>query len=223
MAGDPAALESLKSLKPGESLNYTKTAKEYGVDRSLLSKRHRGKIGTHAEGVDKSRLLNTTQEIELVQYIDKLCVDRFIARYKIKLVSHWTAGIDTTRHRADSAFKYSLYFKLIGEKISRYNIEPHNMYNIDEKGRLKRIFSRVLYEDGKQRSTIQDGSREWITLLACICADGSYLEPALIYQSASGLIQDSWLQALDHETHQVRISLSPSSWTNNDIGLAWLK
>jgi hypothetical protein len=90
-------------------------------------------------------------------------------------------------------------------------------------GRSKRIFSKASYEDRKRRNTIQDGSREWITLLACICADGSYLEPALIYKSKSGSIQDSWLQALDPETHQARISSSPSGWTNNEIGLAWLQ
>ena len=90
-------------------------------------------------------------------------------------------------------------------------------------GRSKRIFNRSSYEEGKRKSTIQDGSREWITLLACICADRSSLDPALIYRSASGSIQDSWLQALDHETHQIRISSSPSGWSNNDIGLAWLK
>jgi hypothetical protein len=80
-----------------------------------------------------------------------------------------------------------------------------------------------LYKEGKRRSIIQDGSREWITLLACICADRSYLEPALIYQSTSGAIQDSRLQALNHKTHQIRISSSSSGWTNNDIGLAGLK
>jgi hypothetical protein len=90
-------------------------------------------------------------------------------------------------------------------------------------GRSKRIFSRTLFEGGKRRSTMQDGSREWITLRACICADGSYLKPAFIYKSASSSIQDTWLQALDHETHQVRISSSPSGWSNNDISLAWLK
>jgi hypothetical protein len=60
-------------------------------------------------------------------------------------------------------------------------------------GRSKRIFSKASYEDGKRRSTIQDGSRERITLLACICADGSYIDPCLIYQSASSSLQDSWL------------------------------
>jgi hypothetical protein len=58
-------------------------------------------------------------------------------------------------------------------------------------GRSKRIFGKALYEDGRRRNTIQGGLREWITLLACICADGSYLQPALVYQSTSGSIQDS--------------------------------
>jgi hypothetical protein len=72
------------------------------------------------------------------------------------------------------------------------------------------------------RLTSRMGNREWITLLACICADGSALAPALIYQSGSGSIQDTWLQALRPED-QVYISSSPSGWTNNDIGLSWLK
>jgi hypothetical protein len=125
-------------------------------------------------------------------------VDRFVKRYPDQLISKWTTAMDNSRHKADSGSKYSLYFNLLREKIEQYHVEPCHTYNMDEKGfmlgvvgRSKRIFSRTSYEEGKRRSTIQDGSREWITLLACICADGSYLEPALIYQSTSGAIQDS--------------------------------
>jgi hypothetical protein len=125
--------------------------------------------------------------------------------------------MDNSRHKADLGRKYSLYFNLLREKIDQYHIEARYMYNMGEKGfmlgvvgRSKRIFSKASYEDEKRRSTIQDGSREWATLLACICADGSHLDPVLIYQSTSGSIQDSWLQALDHENHQVSISSSPS-------------
>jgi hypothetical protein len=69
---------------------------------------------------------------------------------------------------------------------------------MDEKGFLlgiltclKRLFSRRLYKSSKIKAYIQDGSREFITLLACIYADRSYLPPALIYQSASSSIQDT--------------------------------
>jgi hypothetical protein len=47
--------------------------------------------------------------------------------------------------------------------------------------RLKRVFSRRLYEEGKIKAYIQDSNREWITLLAYICADGSYIKLSLIY------------------------------------------
>jgi hypothetical protein len=157
-------------------------------------------------------------------------VDRFVTRYKVELISCWATGIDRSRHQADSQSKYSLYFKLLRSKLSQYDIEPRHTYNMDEKGfmlgvltRSKRVFSRRLYEEGKIKAHIQDGNREWITLLACICADGSHLKPALIYQSASGLIQDSWLQSFDPDDHQACFASSPSGWTNNDIGLAWLK
>lgn len=48
-------------------------------------------------------------------------------------------------------------------------------------GRLKRIFSKRLYERKHIKAPLQDGNREWITLLACVCGDGSALPPGLIY------------------------------------------
>jgi hypothetical protein len=55
-----AALESLKSLKPGEKPNYMQVAKKYSVERLTLSRRHRGVQGSCTEKVDISRLLNAT-------------------------------------------------------------------------------------------------------------------------------------------------------------------
>ena len=69
-----AAVEALKSLEPGERPNISQVAREYGVERSRLSKRYRGVQGTYASRAEKKRLLNNTQEKQLLQYIDKLCV-----------------------------------------------------------------------------------------------------------------------------------------------------
>jgi hypothetical protein len=157
-------------------------------------------------------------------------VDRYIQQYNVHLISRRATGMDCLRHQADSQSMYSLYFELLRSKLGQYNIEHRHTYNMDEKGfllgiltRSKRIFSRRLYEEGKIEAHIQDGNREWITLLACICADGSTLDPAIIHQSASGSIQDSWLQAFDPSDHRAHFASSPSGWTNNEIGLAWLK
>jgi hypothetical protein len=90
-------------------------------------------------------------------------------------------------------------------------------------GRSKRIFSRRMWEKKEVRASLQDGSRAWITLLACICADGSTLPPGLIYEAANKGIQSTWVEDIKAGEHEVFITSLPSSWTNNNIGLAWLK
>jgi hypothetical protein len=157
-------------------------------------------------------------------------VTRFISRHSIHLISKWTAGMENNRHQADSMAKYSLYFDLLRDKITHYSVEPRHTYNMDEKGfligitgRSKRVFSRRMWERKEVRAAIQDGSREWITLLACVCADGSHLPPSLIYQSDSSAIRSSWVEDIKAVEHSVHVTSSPSGWTNNDIGLAWLE
>lgn len=99
---------------------------------------------------------------------------------------------------------------------------------MDEKGffvgrtiRSKRILSKASWAQKECTAALQDGNREWITLLACVCASGEALPPALIYQGTSG-VQSSWIDDDEAEQHQVFVSHSPSGWTNNDLGLAWL-
>ena len=88
--------------------------------------------------------------------------------------------MDKQRHYADSAHKYNLYFDLLYRTIHEYSIEPRHMYNMDEKGfaigvltRSKRIFSKLAYELQGNKQALQDGNREWVMLLAGVCADGS--------------------------------------------------
>jgi hypothetical protein len=133
------------------------------------------------------------------------------------LISRWTTGIDSNRHKADSLGKYEDYFQLLQQKIGQYQIETQHIYNMDEKGcllgitsRSKRIFDRPLYESKAVRQAIQDSSREWISIIACICADGSALDPALIYQATSTDIQSSWIEDLNPQHHQVFITVSES-------------
>ena len=106
--------------------------------------------------------------------------------------------MDSDRHQADSGDKYKLYFDLLQHKIDQYRINARHTYNMDEKGFLigitsksKRLFSRRMWEKKEVTASLQDGNREWITLLACVCADGTALPPSLIYQAAGKAIQSS--------------------------------
>jgi hypothetical protein len=157
-------------------------------------------------------------------------VTRFINRNKIHLISKWTTGIDRNRHQADCKTKYRLYFDLLHSKMREYNILPRHTYNMDEKGflirligRTLRIFSKRIWDKKEIRASLQDGSREFVTLLASTCADGSRLPVGLIFASAKGDIRSTWVDEIEVGKHDVFVTSSPTGWSNNDIGLAWLE
>lgn len=92
---------------------------------------------------------------------------RFLKKYNNQLTARYTTRIDSQRKRADSAYKYSLYFELMAKKLKEYDVQPEDMYNMDEKGFLirvlskgKRIFSRSKFEQGGFKQRLQDGNRE---------------------------------------------------------------
>jgi hypothetical protein len=75
----------------------------------------------------------------------------------------------------------------------------------------------------KVLGSIQDGSREFISLLACICADGTAIPPGLIYQAESGDLQDVWLDDFDASSELAYFAVSKKGWTNEELGMSWLK
>src|SRR5271170_2709214 len=99
---------------------------------------------------------------------------------------------------------------------------------MDEKGFLigilkktHRIFTKSWKKQGKLQGAAQDGNRSWITLIAGICADGTSLPPALIYQASSGDIQDSWVDDYQPDD-KAYFTSSTTGWTNNELGMEWL-
>ncbi|KAF8846603.1 hypothetical protein BDZ45DRAFT_682431 [Acephala macrosclerotiorum] len=98
------------------------------------------------------------------------------------------------------------FFKLYATAIEQHRILLENTYNWDEKGFLislcrsmKRIMIKELYNSGKCKKAAQDKSREFISLLATICGDGSSLSSALIYKGPIDSLQDTWAQDLKKE------------------------
>lgn len=111
--------------------------------------------------------------------------------------------------------------------MEKYHIKPQNVYNFDEKGFLlgicramKRIIPIKQLQSKKSLGSNQDGSREFISLLATICADGTALPPALIYQGNSYDLQDTWLEDYDHSSEEAYFAISKKGWTNEDLGLS---
>ena len=100
---------------------------------------------------------------------------------------------------------------------------------MDEKGFLigllqktRRIYTLSELRKGRLRGAGQDGNREWITLMAACCMDGTALPPAIIYQAVSGNLQDTWLDKFDPKEHCCFFASSKTGWTNENLGYEWL-
>jgi len=132
--------------------------------------------------------------------VGKNYINEFWRKFDDQLLGGYIAPIDLKRKKADNAFLYGLYFEILRQKIKQYGVLPENTYNMDEKGfllgcliKLFRIFSKKAWEDGHLNGAGQDGNRNWITILATICADGTHIPPAIIYPSEGSDIQPNWL------------------------------
>jgi hypothetical protein len=63
---------ALAALDLQSKPNYTQTAKEYCVDRTTLSRRHRNITSSRADGYDSLSFLTKEQSKVLVNYINDL-------------------------------------------------------------------------------------------------------------------------------------------------------
>lgn len=87
---------------------------------------------------------------------------------------------------------------------------------------MKRIMTKEAYDSGRIRQSVQDGSREFISLLACISAIGRVLPPALIYKGDSFDLQDTWVDEVG-VNDEAYFGSSENGWSNDAIGLHWLE
>jgi hypothetical protein len=113
--------------------------------------------------------------------------------------------------------------------IEKYRITAENIYNFDEKGFLmgmgrtmKRIVSQQALKSGRVTKSKQDGSREFISILACISAVGTWIPPLLIYKGESGDLMSTWVDEVNTDS-QAHFTVSSNGWSNNIIGLMWLQ
>jgi hypothetical protein len=82
--------------------------------------------------------------------------------------------------------------------------------------------AREALESRRILGAIQDGSREFISLLACVCADGSSIPPALIYKGESNDLRDSWVEDVD-ASEDVYFAASSNGWSSHAHGQSWLE
>jgi hypothetical protein len=109
--------------------------------------------------------------------------------------------------------------------IRKHRIKHKNMYNFDEKGFLisianqtRRIISLKALQAGRVQFALTNSSREFVSLLACICANGTKIPVGLIYKGESHNLQDTWVEEIE-DSDGVYFAASKNGWTCNSLGL----
>ena len=77
--------------------------------------------------------------------------------------------------------------------------------------------SKEALKSGRVTNAYTDRSREFILLLACVCADGSFLPPALIYKGVLHDLNDSWLEDIGETI--AYFAATDNGWTCNNLEL----
>jgi hypothetical protein len=84
----------------------------------------------------------------------------------------------------------------------------------------KRVITRETYNKKKIKTAKHNSSREFISLLATICADSTKIPLALIYKGKTNSLQDTW--TIDIREEEVYFSASTNRWSSNKFGIAYL-
>jgi hypothetical protein len=94
--------------------------------------------------------------------------------------------MESARIKALNLTTVKKWFDLLKATITEYSIPTELIYNIDEKGLMLGVSSRIAVivdQDQKLVNTPDDGNWELVTAIECVCADGSALTPYIIYKA----------------------------------------
>ena len=149
-------------------------------------------------------------------------VTRFLRRTPT-LKTRFSQSYDYKRALCEDPKVIQEWFRLVQNTIQKYGIVQKDIYNFDETGFQMGIIGTAKVVTGSERGLhphlVQPGNTEWVTAVEGINATGWSLPPMII-------LKGKWHQASWYENglpHDWRIEVSETGWTNNKLGLIWLK
>ena len=176
-----------------------------------------------AEEIRKRRVRNINEVgMILVEYlpIGKGWVRRFLQRHN-ELSAVRPRSIEMARVKAVSRKRLQQWFDDLHDVLEKYRILPENIYNMDETGFAigEREVSRVIINvQMRQRLQAKPGRQEWVSIVECVCADGSVVPPLVIFKAES--FSTEWIPANIYSTW--KFSYNSRGWTSNEHGIQWL-
>ncbi|RKK08360.1 hypothetical protein BFJ66_g15418 [Fusarium oxysporum f. sp. cepae] len=155
--------------------------------------------------------------------VGKRWASNFVKRHKY-LKTHFFRKYDYQRAKCEDPNIIGNWFRLVANVIAKYGIRPDEIYNFDETGFMMGVIASGMVVTGAERrgrpKSVQPGNREWITVIQAINAEGQAIPPFIIGAGQYHLA--NWYRESSLPGDWA-IATSPNGWTDNEIGLEWLK
>ena len=178
--------EELQLLTPAEEQVLADLITRLAASGHPLS---HAQVREMAEEIRKRRLRNINDNsIQLITYepLGQQWVPQFLARHS-QLKSVMGKSIELARVKESSPEVIAHWFSVLEQTIMKENILWSNIYNADEsgfgigyKGTTHVIVD--VSQGIKQAYQAEPGRQEWVTVMECICVDGSFISPMIIFK-----------------------------------------
>jgi hypothetical protein len=148
-------------------------------------------------------------------------VPRFVRRHP-HLKIRQGRRIETQRMDGVTIPIVNSWFDAVKRVKEVYKIEEKDIYNMDETGfSIGTLESTRIIVDSTLRTRHQahPGRQEWVSIVECICTDGTAVEPLVIFKGQNVL--QSWVPPDIMEKWY--FSANSKGWTSNLHGVEWLK
>lgn len=176
-----------------------------------------------AQEIVQQRVRQINDDCELVSYppIGNDWTKRFLSRHP-ELETVQGQSIDAARVTCATPEAINMWYDAYLNTVQQYEIPPENRYNMDESGfSIGKIgATRVIVNTKvRQRAQAQPGRQEWVSVIECICVDGTAIPPLIIFRGEN--LSSQWVPP--NMERDWKISCNSKGWTSNDHGVQWLQ
>ncbi|KAL5375218.1 hypothetical protein PMIN02_013148 [Paraphaeosphaeria minitans] len=244
---------AIQAYDTGQFQSRRAAARAYNVKHHTLSERVRGVSFRPETRANCHKLTSTEERIlvrtildldargfaprlcEVADMADKLLAarggkpvgknwpERFVTR-STELKMAFSRAKDRQRILQEDPELIGTWFKLFTDTIVKYGVRNEDIHNFDETGFQMGVIGSMKVVTGSERrfrpTLVQPGDREWVTVIQSICAAGHATPPFIIYKGRVHI--SAWYEETDIP-RDWKISVSDNGWTNNELGIAWLK
>ena len=155
--------------------------------------------------------------------VGKRWAKNFVDRHN-ELKTRPNRKYDVQRAKMEDSEVIRTWLDRVHDTKVKYGILDDDTYNFDETGFQMGVISTeyvVIGTDKRnQGKALQPGNREWVTVIQGISAVGCSIPPFIIFSGKYHL--QSWYED-NNLLPNTSIALSDNGWTNDELGLEWLK